>query len=130
VRRWLAVLLAAAPIWAASYYPVRMDDPKAIYLTRDAFAVKGDGVTDDSAAIQQAIDKVQSFGSQGIVFIPEGRYRITHTIYVWPSIRVIGYGATRPVFLLGPNTPGYQDPNAESYMVFFAGGRPGAAAVE
>src|ERR1017187_3170366 len=107
--RWLiTVLMAAAPVWAASYYTVRPDDPKAVYLTRDA--------------IQQAIDKVQAGANQGIVFVPEGRYRITRTIYVWPAIRVIGYGAARPVFLLGRSTPGYQDPSQENYMVFFAGG--------
>ena len=122
----VAVLLAAAPLWAASYFPVRPDDPKAVYLTREAFQVKGDGIADDSDAIQQAIDKVQAVTGQGIVFVPEGRYRITKTIYVWPAIRVIGYGAARPVFLLGKSTPGYQDPSQENYMVFFAGGRPGA----
>ena len=116
----LGIILAGAPAWAASYYTVRLDDPKAVYLTR------GDGAADDTAAIQQAIDKVQETTNQGIVFVPEGRYRITSTINVWPGIRVIGYGPNRPVFVLGENTPGYQDPNAEKYMVFFAGGRPRA----
>src|ERR1039457_33757 len=116
----LGIILAGAPAWAASYYAVRLDDPKAVYLTR------GDGAADDTAAIQQAIDKVQETTNQGIVFVPEGRYRITSTINVWPGIRVIGYGPNRPVFVLGENTPGYQDPNAEKYMVFFAGGRPRA----
>jgi sugar lactone lactonase YvrE len=124
--RWITLLMAAVPVWAASYYTVRPDDPKAVYLTRDAFPVKGDGIADDSDAIQQAIDKVQAGANQGIVFVPEGRYRITRTIYVWPAIRLIGYGAARPVFLLGRSTPGYQDPSQENYMVFFAGGRPGA----
>ena len=45
---------------------------------------------------------------------------------MWPSIRLIGYGAKRPVFVLAPSTPGYQDRNAERQMVFFAGSRPGA----
>ncbi len=121
-----AAVLAGAPLWGASYYTVRLDDPKAVYLTRDNFPVRGDGVADDTAAIQQAIDKVQETTSQGIVFVPEGRYRLTRTIYVWPGIRVIGYGATRPAFVLGENTPGYQDKDKENLMVFFAGGRPRA----
>src|SRR5664279_3921678 len=116
----VGIILAGAPAWAASYYTVRLDDPKAVYLT------PSDGTADDTAAIQQAIDKVQETTNQGIVFVPEGRYRIASTINVWPGIRVIGYGANRPVFVLGENTPGYQDPNAEKYMVFFAGGRPRA----
>src|ERR1035441_10644464 len=116
----LGIILAGAPAWADSHYTGRLDDPKAVYLTR------GDVAADDTAAIQQVIDKVQETTNQGIVFVPEGRYRITSTINVWPGIRVIGYGANRPVFVLGENTPGYQDPNAEKYMVFFAGGRPRA----
>jgi hypothetical protein len=118
--------LAAAPAWAwaQSYYTVRLDDPKAVYL--EAFGARGDGVADDSDAIQKAIDTVQETITQGIVFVPEGRYRLAKTINVWPAIRLIGYGAKRPVFVLAANTPGYQDRNAENYMVFFAGGRPGA----
>ena len=114
---------ASLPSLAASYYPTRLDDPKAVYLTKDKFPIHGDGVADDSDALQQAIDRVQETSQQGIVFVPEGRYRITRTIYVWPGVRVIGYGVTRPVILLGKNTPGFQQ--GIGYMVFFAGGRAG-----
>ncbi|MFY9724476.1 MAG: glycosyl hydrolase family 28-related protein, partial [Bryobacteraceae bacterium] len=122
----LAAMLAAAPLWGASYYTVRLDDPKAVYLTRDSFPVHGDGVGDDTGALQQAIDKIQETANQGIVFVPEGRYRVSKTIYIWPGIRVIGYGAARPVLVLGENTPGYQEKDNENFMVFFAGWRPGA----
>ena len=121
-----AAVSAAAPLWGASYYPVRLDDPKAVYLTGEHFPVRGDGANDDTDAIQQAIDQVQSTTNQGIVFIPAGRYRLSKTVNVWPGIRLIGYGATRPVLVLGENTSGFQDREHESYLVFFAGGRPGA----
>src|SRR5580698_10521221 len=98
----------ALPLSGASYYPLRLEDAKAVYLTKDKFPVRGDGVADDSDSIQQAINKVQETSEQGIVFIPAGRYRISKTIYVWPGIRVIGYGASRPVIVLGKNTPGFQ----------------------
>src|ERR1035438_2174815 len=107
---------------------MRLDDPKAVYLTRDNFSVHGDGIADDTDAIQQAIDKVQETINQGIVFVAEGRYRLTKTIYIWPGVRVIGYGDARPVFVLGENTPGYQDPDKEKLMIFFAGRRPAANA--
>ncbi len=113
-----------APLWGASYYTLRPDDPQAVLLTPANFPVKADGVADDAGAIQQAIDKVQETTSQGIVLIPQGRYRLTKTINVWPGIRLIGYGTERPVLVLGPNTPGYQDQDRESYMLFFAGSRP------
>ena len=47
------------PVQGASYYTQRPDEPKAVYLTADQFPVRGDGVADDSAALQAAIDQVQ-----------------------------------------------------------------------
>jgi sugar lactone lactonase YvrE len=120
----LAAACFAAPLFASSSaYTVRLEDPKAVYLTPDKFSVVADGKADDSAAIQQAIDRVQESTGEGIVFLPSGRYRISQTIYVWPGIRVIGYGPARPVFYLAANTPGFQQ--GTGYMVFFTGGRPG-----
>ncbi len=129
MRKRLILMMLIVPIavqaWAGpSYYTVRLIDPKAVHL--ETFGAKGDGVTDDSDAIQRAIDRVQETVGQGVLFVPEGRYRLTRTINVWPSIRLIGYGARRPVFVLAPDTPGYQDKSAERQMVFFAGSRPGA----
>ncbi len=118
----LASLLVTVTCSAASTYPTRLDDPAAVYLTAEEFHVHGDGKEDDSAAVQAAIDKLQASKGEGIVFIPQGRYRISRTIYLWPGVRIIGYGAQRPVFVLGENTPGYQDGIA--YMFFFAGARP------
>jgi sugar lactone lactonase YvrE len=114
--------LLTASCSAASTYSTRPDDPSAVYVTPEEFHVHADGKEDDSAAIQAAIDKVQADKGEGIVFVPQGRYRISRTIYLWPGVRVIGYGAERPVFVLGENTPGYQDGIA--YMFFFAGARP------
>ncbi len=123
----LLVVACAGPLYAASYYPLRPEDPRAVYLTQEDFGVKADGVADDANGIQQAIDRA----GRGIVFIPAGRYRLGKTIYVWEGIRLIGYGAQRPVFVLGKNTPGFQEvnnryPNHEGtgkYMVHFTGSR-------
>jgi hypothetical protein len=118
---WLTLFPAGAA-FAGSYYPMRLDDPKAVYLSPDKFAVHGDGKVDDTEAIQQAIDKQEESNSEGIVFIPSGRYLLTKTIHIWPGIRLIGYGATRPVLLVAPNTPYFQ--NTPAYMVYFTGNRP------
>src|ERR1035437_1570331 len=67
------------PSRGQSFYPARLDDPNAVYLTHDRFPVRGDGNADDSAAIQAAIDKVQETTGEGILFIPEGRYRVTRS---------------------------------------------------
>ena len=44
----LSVLMAAPLVLQASqsYYPVKLDDPAAVYLTKDNFPVHADGVTD------------------------------------------------------------------------------------
>src|ERR1700679_3829443 len=118
----LITLLVTATCSAASTYPTRLDDPAAVYLTAEEFHAHGDGKEDDSAAVQAAIDKLQATKGQGIVVVGQRRYRISRTIYLWPGVRLIGYGAQRPVFVLGENTPGYQDGIA--YMFFFAGARP------
>jgi hypothetical protein len=118
------IFSSVVPLLASSYYPARLDDPKAIYLTQENFAVKGDGIADDSAVLQQAIDQIQEKTNQGILFVPAGRYRLSRTIYIWPGIRLIGFGARRPAFVLAANTPGFQQ--GQSYMLFFAGARPSA----
>jgi hypothetical protein len=117
------LLFSVGPMFANSYYADRLEDAKAVYLTSDKFPVHGDGIADDSDVLQQAINKVQQMTNQGVLFLPSGRYRVTKTIYIWPGIRVIGYGKTRPVVVLGRNTPGFQE--GPTYMIFFAGGLPG-----
>ena len=56
---------AAAQEQRPSYYPEKPKDDKAVYLVKDIFPVHADGVGDDSAAIQQAIDKVEGQGAAG-----------------------------------------------------------------
>ncbi len=109
---------------AASVFTTRPDDPKAVVLTAQEFGVHGDGIGNDSAAIQAAIDKAEGNVREGIVFVPSGRYRLTRTLYVWPGVRLIGYGSTRPVFLLVDNTPGFQTGVGD--MVIFTGASPAA----
>jgi hypothetical protein len=101
-------LAISSPVLAASVFATRPDDPAAVYVTPQDFGVRGDGATDDSGGIQAAIDKAAASFGGGIVFLPSGRYRVTRTIYMWSGVRVIGYGATRPVLLLADNTPGFQ----------------------
>ena len=122
MRGSLAVILiwlgASLPACAASYYSQRLEDPRAVY-------VAGPSGGDDTTAFQQAINRVHETGGQGLVLVGPGRYRITDSLYIWPGIRVIGYGATRPVIILPANTRGFQEPASEKVMVFFAGWRPG-----
>ncbi len=132
----LALLLSAGVLHAASFYTVKLDDPQAVYLTPGNFPVHADGKGDDTDALQAAIDKVADTTHQGIVFVPEGSYRLSKTVYVWEGVRLIGYGKERPKFVLAPNTPGYQEanpykpdvPGSGNYMLHFVSGKPKAAA--
>ena len=115
---------------AESVFPMRPDDPHAVYLERGNFGAAADGKGDDTAAIQAAIDRVQETTEQGIVFVAEGRYRISRTIHLWSGIRLIGYGAHRPAFILGAKTPRFQEGHeflgTGRYMLQFASRRPAA----
>ena len=116
------LVLICSYAWAGSVFTSKLNDPRATYFAPGTFGAVGDGVADDSAALQAAIDKAENRTHEGLVFIASGRYRVTRTIYVWPGVRVIGYGSTRPVVLLGNATPGFQ--KGISVMVMFTGPRP------
>lgn len=125
MKRHLSLaMLCAALCSGASTISTRLDDPRAVYLAAPEFNVHADGKSDDSAAIQAAIDRAGST-REGLVFVPSGRYRLTRTIYVRAGVRLFGYGATRPVFALAANTPGFQQ--GVGVMVMFIGARAGGA---
>ncbi|HEV2437574.1 MAG TPA: glycosyl hydrolase family 28-related protein [Verrucomicrobiae bacterium] len=106
----------AASARSASFYPQRLEDPRAVYITPSG--------GDDTAALQQAVNRVQETIRQGIVLLAPGQYHISDTVYIWPGIRLIGYGDTRPVMALPAHTPGFADASHEKVMFFFAGRRP------
>ncbi|MGV8095005.1 MAG: glycosyl hydrolase family 28-related protein [Mangrovibacterium sp.] len=102
-----------------SVYTQRLEDPLAVYFTD----VAADGSKDVSDALQDAINRVAETIKNGVLFIPEGTYRISKTIYIWKGVRLIGYGKKRPVFVLTPNTPDYQEGNGK-YMFHFCHDKP------
>src|SRR5664279_2704683 len=107
-----------------SYYTLKPDDPAGVYFTPDNFNITSDGKMDVSDQLQSAINQLKTDRNFGILFIPEGRYTISKTIYIPASIRLIGYGKTRPLFILKKNSPGFQEPNPNdkgkaSYMFWF-----------
>ena len=108
----------------ASYYTSRPSDPDAVYFTAENFGITNDGRTDISVPLQAAIDKLKLENNFGIIFIPEGTYTISRTIYIPGAIRLIGYGKKRPLIILKKNSPGFRDPVAtdkgkSSYMFWF-----------
>jgi hypothetical protein len=122
MRYVLVGLLAATGLTApglsraqsVSVFPTAPAEPGAVTV-----AAKGDGVADDSEALQQAFDRARDKTGHGMVFLPSGKYRITRTVVVPAGVRVYGIGRTRPVIVLGANTPGFQQ--GVSTMIVFGG---------
>ena len=114
-----AAFAAKQPV-SHSVYTLRPDDSEAIYFTPENYGFKADGKTDVTAALQQAINDVKIKYNFGILYLPQGEYKISKTITIPSNVRVIGYGAKRPVIYLADNTPGYQ--TERNYMIWFTGG--------
>ncbi|MFI5194387.1 MAG: glycosyl hydrolase family 28-related protein [Chitinophagales bacterium] len=109
-----------------SFYPEKPVDSEAVYFLPGRFAVKADGKTDVSDALQEAIDEVKTQHNFGILFIPSGKYLISKTIYIPGAVRVIGYGIQRPEIILARDAPGFQiadstDKGRAKYMFWFTG---------
>jgi len=118
-------------ISAQSVYRQRPDDAQAFDARPGVAGLHGDGIADDSDALQAAINHVQETTGEGIVFLAAGHYRLSHTIYLWSGIRLIGYGERRPTLVLADHTPGFDKGHdflgTGRYMLQFASRRPAAA---
>jgi hypothetical protein len=111
-----AILVAAFPEIAAaqSVLPKAPDDPRAIVVKG-----VGDGKADDTDAVQKAVNAAHDKTGHGLVFLPSGRYRLSRSLLIPAGVRVFGVGATRPVFVLGAKTPGFQE--GVGTMIVFTG---------
>lgn len=114
-----------------SYYPERMEDKAAVYLEQGAFGIAGDGKTDDTKAIQAAVQYLWERDAYGVVFLPEGEYLVSDTIYMPKAIRLIGYGKKRPLIRLQDQCPAFQEPQPEDryghrYLFWFTDNIPKA----
>ncbi len=110
--------------YGTSVFPVKPNDPKAYVFTASEFGADPTGKGDNTAAMQAAIDKLEAEVKNGIIFIPEGTYRFAGTVELWRGIRLIGFGAKRPVFTVADNTLGFQGPDSK-YIFHFRVNKPG-----
>jgi hypothetical protein len=84
---------------------------EALNLRRD-FGAKGDGVADDTAAVQAALDSAVVH-SNAVVFVSPGTYRLTRTCTlrtdsagIQPRLILAGIGSTGTSFLWDGNAAG------------------------
>lgn len=112
-----------------SIYQQKFDDPMGIFFTEEEFPELAETKEDVSGVLQGAIDRLIAEQCYGILYIPEGEYRIKDTVKIPPSVRLIGYGKKRPVFVLPAGTKGYEGKQAVEELGMkntFLGGYPGA----
>ena len=58
------------------------------YVTPQMFGASGDGIADDTSALQAAISYAEE--NTGFLYIPSGEYRITGTLNIRKSVRIVG----------------------------------------
>lgn len=111
--------------YGKSIFLTKPNDPEALVFTPEAYGACPDGIGDNTAALQRAIDELVETKYHGIIYIPEGTYRFSDTVQLWRGIRLFGYGETRPRFILADNTPGYEGPAPYTkYILHFRDATP------
>jgi hypothetical protein len=79
------------------------------------FGAEGNGITDDSEAIQAALDA----GSNGdtILYIPDGIYKVSKRLHFYRFLTVQGQSQSGTIIKLQDNAEGYQDPAQLNYVL-------------
>ena len=100
--------LQAQHLWAT---PFPSFESSGVANVKDApYGAKGDGRTDDTAAIQRAIDERE------IVFLPKGCYLVARTLELKPQTQLIGVGQTMSL-LVSAKTGAFADAAHPAPMV-------------
>ena len=87
---FLLMLLCAAVTTetAWSYYsPLKINKKNNLWVDVKNFGAKGDGLTDDSASIQNAINSIKETG--GTIFLPTGNY-LAYDLTLYSNMRLTG----------------------------------------
>ncbi|WP_375421061.1 glycosyl hydrolase family 28-related protein [uncultured Sphingomonas sp.] len=80
---------------------IRALPPVRSWANAQSLGVKGDEVTDDTAALQRAIDTHRT------VYLPAGRYRVTDTLKLRPDSVLIALHPNLTQIMLANDTPAY-----------------------
>lgn len=112
-----------------SVYQQKFNDEEGIFFTPEEFPEILEHPEDVSPVLMKALAKLVKEQHYGILYIPEGEYRIRHTILIPRAVRLIGYGKKRPVFILPEGTEGFEGenlPDTDQTQPANDGGYPGA----
>jgi len=112
-----AVLLSNGRYYTRSK-PQYENLPASSFLFLRDFGARGDAAADDTAALQNAINAAVSQGK--ILFLDYGLYRVTDTIRIPPSAKIVG--ESFPVILsAGPNFNDINNPRPVVQVGAFSG---------
>lgn len=94
-----------------------------IFRNVQTFGAKGDGVTDDTAAINAAISTGGRCGkgcdsstiTPGLVYFPPGRYLVSKPIVAYYYTQMVGDAVDRPTIIAAPNFEGIAVIDSDPY---------------
>lgn len=91
--------------------PQYEDKPSNCFVSARTFGAKGDGVTDDTAALTSFFAYLSQSFNQGIVgFVDAGYYKVTDTVHIPPNTRIVGEALASVIMGSGVNFSSMDDP--------------------
>ncbi|KAJ7818674.1 exo-beta-1,3-glucanase [Mycena olivaceomarginata] len=121
----------AAPFWMQNikHQGIAAFNPNSttyqVFRNVKDFGAKGDGITDDTAAINAAISAGNRCGggtcpsstiTPAVVFFPHGKYLISTPVIAWYYTQLIGDARYPPTLLAAPNFVGIGVIDADPYI--------------
>lgn len=115
MKACLIIILTVALATIASAENIVFPSDAGLKNIKD-YGAKGDGVTDDTAAIQKAIDEVK--GIPDTLYFPNGTYLISNSVGIFNGkahsrdrfISYQGQSEARTIIQLKDHCPGFEDP--------------------
>ncbi|CAK7273397.1 hypothetical protein SEPCBS57363_005632, partial [Sporothrix epigloea] len=94
--------------------------PASSFLSARQFGAKGDGVTDDTVALNALFHEAANEFTDSVAFVDAGYYLVTDTIHIPPNVRIVGEALSAVILGTGAK---FQDMNAPYPVVQV--GQPG-----
>ena len=101
--------LVSQHLWDSNF--PSWNSSSAVNVKSDPYNAKGDGYTDDTIALQKAINENE------IVFLPKGFYRISSTIKLKSNTKLLGIDSYFSNIIIRDNEGYFTDPNNAKSLV-------------
>lgn len=84
--------------------PQYEDTPDSLVVSARAFGATGDGMSDDTAALNVFFLFLSQHFEQGYIgFVDAGSYKVTDTVHIPPNCRIVGEALASIIMGSGPN---------------------------